>query len=160
MATVTDRLRYFESLRIPHERVLWAALSILGRPDGFLDIGAGDGYVVRTAAASAVKPALGVESDADICANSAIGSRMLCRVLTKPFKIIGPFELVFCLRAPFDLSTDLEALGENLVMHTHKWLVCVEPYPQIVMDRLYYRDDLTQRMRCAVDLNLGVFSRE
>lgn len=156
--SIAEKLKHFESLRIPNERVLWAVLSIIGRPDGFIDVGCGDGWVVRTAFAAAIKPSIGIESDSEVCAATALNSKMLCRQLDEPFRVGGYFELVFCLTAT-KASWDIERLGYNLLSHTDKWLVCAKPWPDNIIHSLRYRNDLSTRLACAISDDLGIFER-
>lgn len=156
--TVNEKIKYYESLRVQNERVLWAVLSILGRPDGLLDIGCGDGWNVRAAFAAAVKPSLGVESDAEICSISALGPKLKCYQVDRPFFVTGYFELVFCLMATQHVQ-DLQGLGENLINHTKHWLVCAKPWPDNLIHTLRYRTDLSSKLACAISDEYGIFEK-
>jgi SAM-dependent methyltransferase len=157
--SISERLRYFESLRDRNERVLFAVLSILGRVDGFLDIGCGDGWNVRKAYAVAIKPSLGIESDAEICQVSSVGVTLKCCQVDRPFRATGYFDLVFCLNATKYEHLDLEELGENLINHTSRWLVCAKPWPNNIIHTLRYRTDLSSRLACAISDEYGIFER-
>lgn len=157
--TISDKLKYFESIRVDNERILWAVLSIIGRPDGFIHIGCGDGWVVRSAFASAIKPSIGIESDAEICSVSSLGAKILCRQLDRPFKVGGYFGLVMALTATKLSNIDLHQLGLNLLAHTDRWLVIAKPWPDIIIHSLVYKPELSARLACAISDDLGIFEK-
>lgn len=140
------------------ERMLWAILSLTGRPDGFIDIGARDGWLVRTAYYAGIRPSIGIETDPEHCAMSA--TRMFCRDIDKPFIFQGNFELVTCLYG-FNVSKAPDVLAQNLIRLTSKYLVCGQGWPVLMTEsrRLMLDEDLTERMESALQRSLGVFQR-
>lgn len=158
-SSILDRLKYFESIREQQEKVLWAVLSVLGRPDGLLFVGCGDGYVIRSAATMVIRPAIGVENDNEVIQCSTINNtHVLCRSFDKPFHVNGNFELVICLRISSEVL-DLETLGDNLIKHTKKWLVCEEPVPDIIREGLIFHEEFSAQLACATGLQIGVYSK-
>lgn len=93
------------------ERVFFGVVAVLGRPTSFLDVGCGDGWLVRAAHQLGAHPSLGVGSEAD----KRAGKKWAPIIA---FDIMEPFELD-CLRTcKFQLVLNLQPADPvNLCNH-------------------------------------------
>ena len=106
------------------ERLAWTLLGMVGRIDGYLEVGCGNGWRVRTVRSTGIRPALGIERTVairDACVSSA---GVLVKDVTKRFDLNNCFELV----TAFDIINYIppekyEIFIGNLLRHTEKWLV-------------------------------------
>jgi SAM-dependent methyltransferase len=106
-----------------NERAIWAALAILGRPQTYLDLGCGDGWMVHTAAMAGIE-ALGIEgSQACIDAGSEWADIRL-HDLTTPLELGRQFELVSCIEVAEHLPIEAaKILVSTIRRHTYKWIL-------------------------------------
>lgn len=143
------------------ERILWAILALVGRPDGFLDVGAKEGWLVKSAFHMGIRPSMGIDSNPELCAGSPSGCKILCRNMDRPLlNFDGYFELITCLEL-FNNSKNPEILATNLVRLTSKWLVVGTGWPVSLTENKSVKldEDLTERMEHALQRSLGVFKR-
>lgn len=99
----TGAVVWLQSLEQEHfwrERVLWALLATLGRPESYADFGCGDGWMVRTARMAGVKPAVGFEALRVSRAMRPKWASIFCCDLTQPIEMIRQFDLVTCFGPP------------------------------------------------------------
>lgn len=119
---------YFRGLsRISHlnKRAIWAVIAVLGEPQGYLDLGCGDGSMVA-AIQSTAGSSLGIElSEAarEVAATASSRARILVKDLRNPCELRGPFSLVTCI----DVAPWIERLNGtfwyNVTNHVSDWLV-------------------------------------
>jgi hypothetical protein len=111
-------------LRPWNERALWAIFAHLGRPESYLDLGCGDGWMVKTARDIGIRPALGVEVSAIARDMAPPGTVILVRDLTKRINLSTTFDVVTCIDVGHLIPlTRLPAFVDNVARHVETWLV-------------------------------------
>lgn len=109
---------------------MWAAFAHLGRPTSFLDLGCGDGWMVRTARMAGAKPAVGVELSPDIKKLRIKWAKVLIHDLSTPFDLEHLFDLVVSIEVGEHMS---EAASDmyvrNIARHVGKHLVFTAAAP-------------------------------
>lgn len=124
---------WFESLaqyRTFNERALWAILAHLDRPTSYLDVGCGDGWMVRAARRAGCNPSIGIECSQDAKRIAGKWARIVVHDVTKPITLRWQFELVSSIEVAEHLQPEgSEAYIGNLVRHTSKWLVFTAAIP-------------------------------
>lgn len=119
---------YFQGLsRITalNERAIWAVISILGKPEGYLDLGCGDGSMVA-AINSISGGSIGVElSEAarEVAATVSSRARILVKDLRNPCELRGPFSLVTCIDVAPWIDKPNGTFWYNVCNHVSDWLV-------------------------------------
>lgn len=107
------------------ERAIWAVISVLGRPSGYLDLGCGDGAMVQ-AIYSIAHGALGMElSEAarDIAAVQSPNARIIVRDLRRLLPPTGSWSLVTCIDVVDWVDGVTPAFWANVAGASAEWLV-------------------------------------
>jgi len=106
-----------------NERAIWAALAILGRPQSYLDLGCGDGWMVHTVAEIGAE-AVGVEGSPACIEIGSQWADIRLFDLTKPLELGRQFELVSCIEVaehlPLEAATTLVS---TIRRHSYKWIL-------------------------------------
>jgi hypothetical protein len=119
------------ALADPYERSLWAALSILGRPDGVLDFGCmSGGILVRVLKDLNLRPVKGVTHDRNSLTQLPLPlhSWVYERALYRPFALPQTYDLVLALG--LDVLTPVPSvptLLDNITRHCSRWLIVTGP---------------------------------
>lgn len=102
--------------KVDEERLFFAVVSVLGRPDSFMHIGCGDGWLVRAAWQLQARPALGIERRQP---DKPWGRRVIVRDWTQAFdNIRGRYDLVLALNEETHWPSVFELVADrgHLVM--------------------------------------------
>lgn len=137
---MTER-QLFQMEKLDHtdrERVFYAIVSVLGKPTSFLEIGCGDGWLVRAARQLMCRPSLGIGSAADAAAASKWAT-VLVRDYSAPFDIRGKYGLVLALgqRVHLETARQLVEPGGYLVTTEFAGTSIGLAYDERASDRLY-----------------------
>lgn len=179
MLELYDRA-WFDSLarfRPFNETAFWAIIAHLGRPTSYLDVGCGDGWMVRAAHMVGCKPAVGLEVPG--------ATRWIRRPrpydirehdLRDPFEIDATFSLVTCIEVGEHLppeSADILVSSLARAVAPDGWLVFTAAAPgqggeghtncqpqeywrwRIEREGLVYLPDTTSRLRATWDYTTG-----
>jgi len=110
--------------RAVNEQALWAVAAILGRPSSYLDLGCGDGWMVRIAQMLGCAPAIGLEGSATCVEVGSQYADVRLQDLAQPFNLECTFDLVTCIEVAEHLSAEAASqLVESIRIHSAHWLV-------------------------------------
>lgn len=113
-----------------NEQAFWAILAHLGRPKSYLDVGCGDGWMVRTARMAGCKPSIGIEGSLEVRRVADRWARVAVHDLTQPLSLQWKFDLVTSIEVgehlPFEAS---ETFIKSLTSHATNWLVFTAAIP-------------------------------
>lgn len=163
-------LAWYQSLgqyRPFNERALWAVFAHLGKPESYLDMGCGDGWMVRTARLAGAKPSIGIEVSKDAKRFARRYACVFAYDLTKPMRLpTEKFDLVTSIEVGEHLKPEgSEVFVQNLVTHCGRYLVFTAAIPGqggeghincqppeywrelITQAGMIYEPDLTERLR-------------
>lgn len=122
-----DSIEWLESLapyRRINEQALWAIFAHLGKPTAYLDIGAGDGWMVRTARMAGCKPAIGIEYSVVAKKFAQKWAKLLVHDLTQPLRLRERFDLVTCIEVAEHLPAEANwQFVVNLCSTSSRWIV-------------------------------------
>jgi hypothetical protein len=118
---------WFDSLaqyRTWNERAVWAMFALLGRPKSYLDLGAGDGWMVRAARMAGCKPSIGIDVSAVSAKLAKKWAKLLVWDLGQPLELRSHFELVSCIEVAEHMAPEAaDVLVDNIAKHARKWVV-------------------------------------
>ena len=124
-----DSLEWFRSLqkyRAWNEQAIWAVLALMGRPRSYLDLGCGDGTMLKTIRRAGVAQVLGIEvsSWAKIAAGKRVKVPIKVFDLAREFDLGRSFDLVTCIEVAEHIQPEgTEMFLANIARHVNNWLV-------------------------------------
>lgn len=119
-----EHYKKFISNRAANERLLWGIFSHLGKPDGYLDVGCGDGWMVHTAMLTGVRPCVGIEASEAVRGVAPPSVHLLVRDLRRTITLNSYFGIVTCINVADEIDSDgARTLITNLVSFTSRYLV-------------------------------------
>lgn len=125
------------SVREMRERFAWALLSIFGRVDGYMDMGAGEGYMTLTMRSAGVKPSMAIDKDESKRDESLTPNMFFIRDLTRRFEMRNTVDLVTCIGVVDAIpGPRIEILVDNLTRHSDHWVVLSTKDHKLVIDKL------------------------
>jgi len=125
-----DWAKGLAQIRPTMERMIWSELAIFGRPSGFLDLGCGDGWSVRTARVNGIDPAIGIELSQACVDVGMYYADIRQHDLTQPLQIPYQFDLINCLEVAEHLpESAADTLVRTIKWHARNWVVWTAAVP-------------------------------